>query len=87
MELSEIKQAIEKSIENSEAFILDPRNDGVHLEAIVVSSSFESISLLKQHKLVMSSLKENFKDASLHALAVKTFMPQKWSEQRSNYQL
>lgn len=47
--------------------------DGVHLEATVKSALFKGLTLVKQHKLVMQALSEEFSDA-LHALALKTIV-------------
>ena len=86
MTLEEIKQTIEQAVPNSTAHVLDPMNDGQHLQALVISSSFENTMLIKQHKMVMSPLKEAFKQ-SVHALGLKTFTPAKWEEQKINFVL
>lgn len=74
-----IKNKILETISDAEVHILDPRNDGVHLEAIVISKSFADIPLFKQHQLVMNSLKDFF-ETTLHALALKTYTPEQWKE-------
>ncbi len=84
MILDDIKKIIESSVPNAKAYIFDPMHDGQHLEAIVVSSSFEGIMLVKQHQMVMKPLKEAFAQ-SVHALSLKTFTPAKWNEVRSQY--
>lgn len=84
MELTEeIRRVIESNIETEEVYVLDPQNDQTHLQAIVVSKSFENTPLVKRHKLVMGSLKNHFA-TTLHALALKTYTPQEWEEQRSS---
>lgn len=82
----EIKLIIEQAIEDSIAYVLDPMNDGQHLQALVISSSFEGIPLVKQHKMVMTPLKEAFAQ-SVHALGVKTFTPEKWETVKDQYQV
>ncbi|MCI5052696.1 MAG: BolA/IbaG family iron-sulfur metabolism protein [Simkaniaceae bacterium] len=62
---------------NATVKILDPRNDGVHLEAIIISDAFEGVSLLQRHRMVMEPLKERF-ETDLHALGVKTFTTKEW---------
>ena len=86
MTLTEIKETIEKSIPNSTAYILDPMNDGQHLQAIVVSPVFQGMLLVKQHKMVMQPLKEAFAGA-VHAMALKTFTPDKWNEAKHHFGL
>ena len=77
MNLMDIKKTIEASIPNSIAHVFDPNNDGQHLEAIVVSSTFENLLLIKQHQMVMKPLKAAFAE-TLHALKLKTFTPSQW---------
>ena len=86
MTLDEIKLTIEKAVPHSTAYVLDPMNDGQHLQAIVVSAAFKSMMLIKQHQAVMTPLKEAFAQ-SVHALALKTFTPEKWEEVRTQYNL
>ena len=86
MSPNDIKNIIEKMIPQSTAHVLDPMNDGQHLEAIVISSAFEGIPLVKQHQMVMTPLKEAFA-TSVHALALRTFTPAKWETAKSAYGL
>ena len=84
MKLEDIKKIIEENVPNSEAIVLDPMNDGEHLQAFVISSTFEDMMLVKQHKMVMQPLKEAFA-SSVHALGLKTFTPEKWESEKSKY--
>ena len=77
MTLNEIKSMIETMIPNATAHVLDPMNDGQHLQAIVISPVFEGMLLIKQHQMVMEPLKKAF-ESSVHALGLKTFTPAKW---------
>ena len=86
MTLEDIKNTIESSIENATAYVLDPMNDGQHLQAIVVSPVFNGMPLVKQHQLVMNSLKDAFAQ-SVHALGLKTFTPEKWELEKSKFGL
>ena len=81
---SEIRETITQNILESEVHILDPQNDGVHLEALVISSEFRGKSLVQQHQMVMLPLSQQFKN-SLHALGLKTFTPESWEKQKSKY--
>jgi acid stress-induced BolA-like protein IbaG/YrbA len=51
----------------------------VHLDAIVISPAFEGMPPVKQHRMVMTPLKSAFGNESLHALALKTYTPEKWA--------
>ncbi len=79
-----IKEAIENAFKGDvQVEILDPRQDGVHLEAIVVSDAFEGMGLLDRHRKVMSPLTEQFA-TTLHALALKTYTRKEYEDARNN---
>ena len=46
-----------------------------HLQVTVISSRFNGLSLVKQHQLVYSALKEELASEAIHALALKTETP------------
>jgi len=81
MTITEIKRTIEEHVPQSTAIVLDPMNDGQHLQAFVISPVFEGMMLIKQHQMVMKPLKEAMK-SDVHALGLKTFTPQKWEAAR-----
>lgn len=47
-----------------------------------MSEKFDNLSLLQQHQLVNSTLKEEL-STGVHALAIKTMTSRKWSEQQA----
>lgn len=81
--MNEIKSKIEAAIPNSTAYVLDPMSDGQHLQAFVISSSFEGLPVFKQQQLVMTAIKDVFN--TVHALGLKTFTPTKWDEVKTQY--
>ncbi len=84
MTIDQIKKAIEASIPGSAAYVLDPMNDGQHLQAFVIAPAFEGKTLVQQHQMVMAPLKGALAGA-VHSLALKTFTPEKWKEVKSQY--
>ena len=82
--LDDIKSTILAALPDATVYVADPNNDGEHFESIVISPSFKGIMLVKQHQLVMKALKEKF-ETSVHALALKTFDPDKWEREKHNY--
>ena len=83
MTLEEIKRTIESSVPEAIAYVSDPYRDGEHLQAFVISPAFEGLPLVKQHQMVLKPLKEAFAQ-SVHALALKTFTPEKWKQFQSS---
>ena len=70
----QIKQIILSALPDATVEVSDPMNDGAHLEATVISQSFEGLSLVDQHRQVMQPLKAAFA-GDLHALKLKTSTP------------
>jgi len=64
-----IKEVISAAIPNSEC-IFD--GDSCNFKLIVISKSFKGISLIEQHKMVLSPLKEHLESGKLHALSIET---------------
>lgn len=77
----EVKKCIESVLCDAYIEVSDPRQDGNHLEAIVVSDQFKNLSLLQQHRSVMNLLKKSF-ETSLHALKLKTYTFETWNQQK-----
>ena len=50
-------------------------NGNDHLQVTVISSEFNGLSLVKQHQLVYSALKEELASEAIHSLALKTETP------------
>ena len=42
---------------------------------VIVSNSFEGLSTLSRHKLVMGTLKDHFQSGAVHALSLTTKTP------------
>ena len=78
----QIEAIILAAIPDAQVIVRDPMNDGAHLEATVISESFSGIPLVDQHRQVMQALKHAFA-GDLHALALKTFTPEKWANAQS----
>lgn len=73
----QIKETIQKRLEDAIIHILNPNGDGIHFEAIVISNQFKGKTLVEQHRIVMEDLKVLF-STSLHALSLKTYTPNQW---------
>ena len=80
----EIESIIKKNIPDAKILISNINNDGEHFEAVVISKSFDNLSLLKQHQAIMKPLTAEFKE-KVHALAVKTFSLEKWEKTKNNF--
>ena len=71
---TEVIKLITKKIPNSEVIVENIKGND-HLQVTVISSDFDGLSLVKQHQLVYSALKEELASEAIHALALKTSTP------------
>ena len=71
---TEVINLITNKIPNSEVLVENFKGDD-HLQVTVISSEFNGLSLVKQHQMVYSALKEELASEAIHALALKTETP------------
>ena len=71
---SKVINLITKKLPNSEVTVENLKGND-HLQVPVISSMFDGLSLVKQHQLVYSALKEELASEAIHALALKTESP------------
>ena len=71
---SKVISLITKKIPDSSVTVENLKGND-HLQVTVISSEFHGLSLVKQHQLVYSALKEELASEASHALALKTETP------------
>ena len=71
---SKVISLITKKIPDSSVTVENLKGND-HLQVTVLSSKFNGLSLVKQHQLVYSALKEELASEAIHALALKTETP------------
>ena len=71
LKIEEIKNLITESIPDAAIEIKDLRGDNNHYSAKIISTKFNGISKIEQHKLVYKSLKGKMGN-ELHALTLIT---------------
>ena len=67
----EVINLISKKLPNSKVYIENIKGND-HLQVTVIASEFNGLSLIKQHQLVYSALKEELASEAIHALSLKT---------------
>ncbi len=72
----EVDAAIQRIIPDAQVTIEDLSGAGDHLQVNVVSSAFAGLSLIRQHQMVYSALKEQLASEAIHALALNTSTPE-----------
>ncbi len=78
--LSAVQRSIQHHLSDAQVFVKDLTGGGDHLEAIVVSPDFAGMSRVRQHQMVYAALRDEMASEAIHALALKTFTPEKWEE-------
>ena len=76
MESSEIQRMISEGIPDAEVHV---DGDGSHFIARVICEKFEGLPLIKQHKLVYSTLGDTM-GADIHALSIQTYTRKSWEK-------
>ena len=71
---SKVISLITNKLPNSQVKVENLKGND-HLQVTVISSMFDGLSLVKQHQLVYSALKEELASEAIHALALKTESP------------
>ena len=68
-----LEKKIAAALPGAKVSVLDPQQDGEHLQAIVVYEGFEGKSLIEQHRMVTDSIKDEIK-GPVHGLGIKTLV-------------
>ena len=71
---NEVISLITKKLPSSQVFVENIKGND-HLQVTVIAPEFNGLSLIKQHQLVYSALKEKLASEAIHALALKTSTP------------
>ena len=70
----EVTDLITKKLPSAKVLVENIKGND-HLQVTVIATEFNGLSLVKQHKLVYSALKEELASEAIHALALKTESP------------
>ena len=71
---TEVINLIKKKLPSAQVFVENIKGND-HLQINVIAAEFIGLSLVKQHQLVYSALKEELASEAIHALALKTETP------------
>ena len=75
-----IKDILQQKIKDSKIFIQDMNGNKDHFSIIVISSEFENLSIINQHKMIYDAL-GIMVTKEIHALQIKTFTWEKWKKE------
>lgn len=75
----ELKARIEKLGPGTQVKVRDLTGTMDHYEAVIVSPSFEGKMMIEQHRMIFDLLKAEMATEEVHALSLKTYTPEQFS--------
>ena len=85
MNHTELEETIRGILEVEELQVTDLTGTQDHWQVLVVSNAFDGKTRVEQHQMVTGPLQERFGSNEIHAMALKTFTPQKWEKVKDRY--
>ncbi|MBT6391114.1 MAG: BolA/IbaG family iron-sulfur metabolism protein [Candidatus Marinimicrobia bacterium] len=82
MEPNAVKTLIESGIPKAKVEVVDTTGTKDHFSAIVISDSFEGLSLVEQHQTVYKAVGDHL-TKEIHALQLNTYSPAQWVKHNS----
>ena len=79
MSPDEIKNRIETLAPGTKVTITDLTGTQNHYEATVISPVFEGRPKIEQHRMVFGIVKSEVESGDVHALSLKTYTPEQYS--------
>ncbi|WHN65828.1 MULTISPECIES: BolA/IbaG family iron-sulfur metabolism protein [unclassified Cysteiniphilum] len=78
MNTVELKTLIENKLGANTTALIES-DDNVHFNATIISDVFSGVlSKVKQQQMVYAAINEYIASGELHAIAMKTYTPEKW---------
>jgi stress-induced morphogen len=74
--LAEIERLISEALPGAEVEVVDETGTADHLRATVRASQFAGLNRIDQHRMVKAAVQERMDDGSIHALSVRTEVPE-----------
>jgi len=75
-----IEKKIELGLNNPKIFIQDMTGSNNHFNLIIISNSFDGLSLIEQHRIVYKLLNDMI-SKEIHALQLKTLTWDQWKKE------
>ena len=72
----QVEEMIKVRLPDAQVEVQDLKGSGDHYQVIVVSTQFVGKGLVQQHQLVYQALNQAMSSEAIHALAIKTSIPQ-----------
>lgn len=83
----EVKQRIETGILNSICYVNEFSGGTDHYSVVIISNSFDGLSSLKRHRMIMDLFKAEMETGEVHALTIKAFTEAQWENEKTKNNL
>jgi acid stress-induced BolA-like protein IbaG/YrbA len=80
MEAETVKRLILSGLPDAHVEVIDTTGTGDHFQAVVVSDSFQDLSLVQQHRKVYQTLGNHLTN-EIHALQLQTYTYSQWQHE------
>lgn len=85
MNQADLEKTIQEILPSQVLKVIDLTGTQDHWQVLIVSQAFEGKTRVEQHQMVMGPLQERFGSNEIHAMALKTFTPDKWEGVKARY--
>lgn len=82
MEVAVVKQLLVKNLPNAEITVTS--DDNTHFYATIISDAFVNKKLIDRQKMIYAMLGDYITSGIIHALSLKTYTEEEWSNKCSN---
>ena len=79
MNTDKVQDLIQSGITNSKVEVVDTTGTNDHFSVIVISDSFEGLSLIEQHQMVYKAV-GSYMTNEIHALEIKKYSTKTWKQ-------
>ena len=79
MNKDKVRDLIQTGIIDSKVEVIDTTGTNDHFSVVVISDSFEGLSLIEQHQMVYKAVGA-YMTNEIHALEIKTYSTKAWKE-------
>lgn len=80
MEIKEIEQRLLKALPLDEVHVMT--DDNSHFQLIAVGEMFRTLSRVARQQAIYSVLSQEIANNQIHALSIKTYVPDVWKRER-----
>ncbi|MEC9006596.1 MAG: BolA family protein [Candidatus Neomarinimicrobiota bacterium] len=79
MNTDKVRDLIQTGIIDSKVEVIDTTGTNDHFSVVVISDTFEGLSLIEQHQMVYKAV-GTYMTNEIHALEIKTYSTKAWKE-------